>query len=99
MQLDGYFNARGEPAIQLDLGGVNLEVLIDTGFAGWLIVPANFDNTLGLRCEGFEEFTPLPDKLSLRRFVFWTSIGSISGLECQSLLALTSPRLSWEGRC
>ena len=56
MQLDGYFNAQGEPAIQLDLGAGNLEVLIDTGFAGWLIVPTSYPIGPPDRFQGFEEF-------------------------------------------
>lgn len=54
MQLDGYFNAQGEPAIQLNLGAGNLEVLIDTGFAGWLIVPTSY--AIGPRDHQFEGF-------------------------------------------
>lgn len=56
MQLDGYFNATGEPAIQLDLGFGLAEILIDTGFAGWLIVPAGFAIDLSESFEGFENF-------------------------------------------
>ncbi|MEK6405952.1 MAG: hypothetical protein AABN34_03200 [Acidobacteriota bacterium] len=56
MQLDGYFNAAGEPAIQLDLGLGPLEVLIDTGFAGWLIVPTGFAIDLSDAFEGFQNF-------------------------------------------
>lgn len=57
MQLDGYFNATGEPAIQLDLGFGLAEILIDTGFAGWLIVPAGFAIDLSDSFEGFPEFS------------------------------------------
>lgn len=56
MQLDGYFNATGEPAIQLDLGFGLAEILIDTGFAGWLIVPTGFAIDLSHAFEGFQSF-------------------------------------------
>ncbi|MEK6285256.1 MAG: hypothetical protein AABO57_05905 [Acidobacteriota bacterium] len=56
MQLDGYFNATGEPAIQLDLGFGQAEILIDTGFAGWLIVPTGFAIDLSDAFEGFQNF-------------------------------------------
>lgn len=54
MELDGYFTATGEPAIQLDLGSGLAEILIDTGFAGWLIVPTGFADDLSDGFEGFE---------------------------------------------
>lgn len=56
MELDGYFNATGEPAIQLDLGFGQAEILIDTGFAGWLIVPSGFAIDLSNAFEGFQSF-------------------------------------------
>jgi|GEM_PF-1270061 len=56
MQLDGYFNATGEPAIQLDLGFGQVEILIDTGFSGWLIVPTDFAIDLADAFEGFQSF-------------------------------------------
>lgn len=39
MRIDGYFNTNDEPAIQLDLGAGAIEILVDTGFAGNLILP------------------------------------------------------------
>ena len=39
MQIDGYFNARDEPEISLDVGSSSIEVLVDTGFNGDLIIP------------------------------------------------------------
>lgn len=56
MQLDGYFNTTGEPAIQLDLGLGLAEILIDTGLAGWLIVPTGFAIDLSDAFEGFQNF-------------------------------------------
>lgn len=56
MHLTGYFNEFSEPALQLDLFSKSLEVLIDTGFAGGLIVPQDAATGLTLHFEGFEEF-------------------------------------------
>lgn len=56
MDVDGYFNANDDPAIQIDLGGGAIEILIDTGFGGWLILSNSQAAGLALRFEGFEEF-------------------------------------------
>src|SRR2546422_11162805 len=56
MQIDGYFNANDEPVIQLDLGTGTIEILVDTGFAGSVILPDPLAAGLALRFEGFEEF-------------------------------------------
>lgn len=56
MQIDGYFNAYGEPVLRLDLGSSAIEVLIDTGFDGSLIVPSEVADGIEQVFEGFEEF-------------------------------------------
>ncbi len=56
MQIDGYFNATDEPVISLDLGAGVIEILVDTGFAGSLILPDSLAVGLALQFEGFEEF-------------------------------------------
>jgi clan AA aspartic protease len=56
MQIDGYFNANDEPAIQLDLGTGAIDFLVDTGFAGGLIIPSSLVAGLPLEIEGFVEF-------------------------------------------
>lgn len=56
MQIDGYFNANDEPAIRLDLGAGAIDILVDTGFTGSLILPDSLAGGLALRFEGFEEF-------------------------------------------
>ena len=56
MQIHGYFNANGEPAIQLDLSTGAIEILVDTGFAGGLILPSSLASGLALHIEGFVEF-------------------------------------------
>jgi len=56
MQIDGYFNAQDEPVIKLDIGSGSIEVLLDTGFGGGLIIPNHFANQLDLKFEGLEEF-------------------------------------------
>ena len=56
MRIDGYFNANDEPAITLNLISSSLEVLVDTGFAGSLILPAHLSTGLALQFRGFDEF-------------------------------------------
>lgn len=56
MRLEGYFNANDEPAIRLELIPGSIEVLIDTGFAGSLILPEHLAKGLTLHFDGFEEF-------------------------------------------
>lgn len=56
MTIEGYFNENGEPVITLDLLSTSIEILIDTGFAGSLIVPKTRANDLALTFEGVEEF-------------------------------------------
>lgn len=56
MTIDGHFNEYDEPTLTLDLLSISLQVLIDTGFAGSLIVPQMLANNLTLHFEGLEEF-------------------------------------------
>lgn len=57
MQIDGYFNVRDEPVIGLDVGPSLIEVLVDTGFNGSLIIPTPLAKVLDLKLESrFEEF-------------------------------------------
>ena len=56
MQIDGYFNLNDEPVVELDVGESLIEVLVDTGFNGSLIVPSQIANRLALKFEGTEEF-------------------------------------------
>jgi clan AA aspartic protease len=56
MRIEGYFNQNDEPVIQLDLVTTSIEVLVDTGFAGSLIVPQELATDLRMSFEGFEEF-------------------------------------------
>ena len=56
MQLDGYFNANDEPVVELDLFSSSIEVLVDTGFGGSLIIPEHLSTGLALHFEGFDEF-------------------------------------------
>ena len=56
MQMDGYFNARDEPVISLDVGSSSVEVLVDTGFNGGLIIPDEIAEGLDIkRDRGLEE--------------------------------------------
>lgn len=59
MQLDGYFNVSDEPVIEIDAGSSHIEVLVDTGFNGSLIIPMQKFNQLRpiLKFEGPEELT------------------------------------------
>jgi predicted aspartyl protease len=56
MSIEGYFNQHGEPVITLDLLSNSIEILIDTGFAGSLIIPETLAKDLVLTFEGVEEF-------------------------------------------
>jgi clan AA aspartic protease len=56
MQIDGYFNANDEPAIRLDLGAGAIEILVDTGCVGGLILPTSLAKGLALHTEGIEKF-------------------------------------------
>ena len=44
MRVHGYFNENDEPALKLNLISKSIEVLIDTGFAGSLVVPQTLSN-------------------------------------------------------
>ncbi len=63
MRIHGYFNENDEPALKLDLISKLIEVLIDTGFAGSLVVPQNLSDDLVLQFEGFEEFYTVTGQL------------------------------------
>jgi clan AA aspartic protease len=56
MQIDGYFNKSDEPVIRLDVGSLSIEILVDTGFNGSLVIPGHVASELNLRFEGLEEF-------------------------------------------
>ena len=56
MTIKGYFNQNDEPAASLDLISTSIEVLIDTGFAGSLIVPQKVGSGLALNFQGIDEF-------------------------------------------
>ena len=57
MQIDGYFNASNEPSVKLAAGSLTLELLVDTGFDGTLIVPGQIANHLALRYEGLQDLS------------------------------------------
>ena len=57
MQIDGYFSASNEPLVKLAVGSLTLELLVDTGFEGTLIVPGNIANRLALRYEGLQDLS------------------------------------------
>ena len=56
MHIEGYFNEHDEPCLSFDLGSGAIDVLIDTGFSGSLIIPQTVANDLTLNFEGVEEF-------------------------------------------
>jgi clan AA aspartic protease len=70
--MNGYFNERDEPVVTLDVGSLSIEVLVDTGFGGSLIIPGNIAHQLDLEFVGPEEFrsvtgeTFLADAFSIR---------------------------------
>jgi clan AA aspartic protease len=65
MQVEGYFNARDEPVISLQVGSLSIEVLVDTGFNGSLLIPGHVANQLDLRFEGPEEFQSVTGEVFL----------------------------------
>ena len=100
MRVDGYFNTNDQPAMKLDLITSSIEVLIDTGFAGSLIIPEHLSTGLELHFEGFEEFyTATGACLCRARLLAGSELVSASALKFRWLLVLTSKKLSWEARC
>lgn len=65
MQIDGYFNLSDEPVVELGVGSSPLELLVDTGFNGSLIIPSQIANRLELRFEGPEEFQSVTGEVFL----------------------------------
>ena len=65
MQTFGYFNLSDEPVIELGIGSSRLELLVDTGFNGSLIIPSQMANRLDLRFEGPEEFQSVTGEVFL----------------------------------
>jgi len=65
MQIDGYFNLSDEPVVELDVGSARVELLVDTGFNGSLIIPSQIANQLNLRFEGPEEFQSVTGEMFL----------------------------------
>jgi predicted aspartyl protease len=54
--MEGYFNLRNEPVVRLDVGSLSVEALVDTGFDGSLIVPAEVADNMDLRFEAHQDF-------------------------------------------
>src|SRR5258708_3969595 len=66
MQIDGYFNTNDEPAISLNVGSHQIEVLVDTGFSGDLIIPDSLAKDLDIKHErGLEEFCSVTGEVFL----------------------------------
>jgi clan AA aspartic protease len=65
MQINGYFNLRDEPVVELPMGSLRIELLVDTGFNGSLIIPSQIANQLDLRFEGPEEFQSVTGEMFL----------------------------------
>jgi clan AA aspartic protease len=66
MQMNGYFNPRDEPVIVLTVGSSRIEVLVDTGFNGSLIIPTSLARTLELGFErGLAEFCSVTGEVFL----------------------------------
>lgn len=56
MQMDGYFNLHNEPVVRLDVGSLSVEVLVDTGFDGSLIIPGEVADNMNLKFEAHQDF-------------------------------------------
>jgi len=99
MRIDGYFNPNDEPAINLHLISTSIEVLIDTGFAGSLIIPEHLSTGLVLHFEGFEEFYTVTGHVFVAP-AYSLEVGWLaSESRFQSRSVLTSKKLSWGARC
>jgi clan AA aspartic protease len=71
MRMDGYFNERDEPVIGLDVGTLLIEMLVDTGFNGSLIIPTPLAHGLDLDLDsGFEEFHSVTGEMFLASSCF-----------------------------
>jgi len=55
MQINGYFNIRNEPVVRTQLDSIDVEMLVDTGFDGGLIIPSQIVDQLKPRFEGIDE--------------------------------------------
>jgi clan AA aspartic protease len=53
----GRFNQYGEPCINIQVEGLKIEVIVDTGFAGALWVPKNFLKSLNLKVITTQRFS------------------------------------------
>ncbi len=56
MQMEGYFNSNNEPVVRLDVGSLSVEVLVDTGFDGSLIIPGRVADNMDLRFDAHQDF-------------------------------------------
>jgi len=65
MKIYGHFNRSDEPVVELGIGSSRLELLVDTGFNGSLIVPSQIANRLDLRFEGSEGFQTVTGEMFL----------------------------------
>ena len=77
MSIEGHFSENDEPSLTLDFLSASIEVLIDTGFAGSLIVPQMLAKDLTLLFEGVEEFFTVTARCSQRPPILFLSIGSV----------------------
>ena len=98
MRVDGYFNANDEAAVKLDLITSSIEVLIDTGFAGSLIIPEHLSTGLELHFEGFEEFYTATGHVFVAP-AYSLEANWLGALKSRLLLVRTSKTLCWEARC
>lgn len=65
MQIEGYFNKHEEPVVSLNIGLLSIEMLVDTGFSGSLIVPGHIAHQLDKKFEGPEEFQSVTGEVFL----------------------------------
>lgn len=85
--------------MRLDVGSLSVEVLIDTGFSGSLIIPGKVADNMDLKFEAHEEFlsaTGAPILLPLARLKL---TGLAEGSESPLHVAEKSAKLSLEVKC
>lgn len=81
MQIDGYFNLSDEPVVELDVGSSRIELLVDTGFNGSLMIPSQLANRLDLQFEGSENFQTATEQVFWRIRIQPNLIGSVAKFE------------------
>ena len=100
MKIDGHFNKNEEPAVSLDVGQLEIEFLVDTGFTGGLMIPEVLANDLHFKHGGaLGEFQTATGERIPCPPIGWRLIGRGGGSQSRSLRRRRSENRSLEGTC